>query len=180
MRHTNYAILSAIFLAALIVSSCNPTNKPGEKVKTPAEKEQETTQKTDTLISGTQAEKQTDITKQGNLDFLKEFNGKYPNDVKLLDNPVLTQRLKKLLGDRFTFLKETWAVETPIEIKNNIFVASGCQAHNCDNTNFLLVVDFSKNIVYAGVREEENVKLYAEDGSDNPELNKWQKKMNIP
>ena len=108
-----------------------------------------------------------------NLDNLKKLNGKYPYDAKLLDNPVLTRRLKNLLKGRYRFLKETWAVETPIEINNNIFVASGCQQHNCGNTNFIIVVDFSKDILYAGVREDEVVKVYSEDGSSNEEIIKW-------
>ena len=155
MRHNNRAL---IFLLVLFVSaSCNQANNYNEK-----------DQKADT-----QAIKRPANVTADTLDFLREFNGKYPNDVKLLDNLTLKLRLQKLLGNRYAFLKETWAVETPIEIKNNIFVASGCQTHNCSSTNFIIVVDLSKKVIYAGIREEEKVKLYAEDGSSNQELNNW-------
>jgi hypothetical protein len=109
----------------------------------------------------------------GNLNFLKKYAGKYPHDVKLLNNTTLTTRLKKLLGNRYAFLKKTWAVETPIEINNNVFSAAGCQTHNCSDTNFIIVVDFSKNILYAGIREETNVKVYAEDSSTNQQVTDW-------
>lgn len=107
------------------------------------------------------------------LKYLKHYNGKYPSEIKLLSNLSLTKRLKPLLKEKFTFLKDTWAVETPIEIKDNVFIAWGCQQHNCSNTNFIIVVDFSKNIVYVGIRENENVKTYSEDGTTNKEIIKW-------
>lgn len=119
------------------------------------------------------SELQTNNSLVENLDNLKKLNGKYPYEVKLLQNPVLTKRLKNLLKGRYKFLKETWAVETPIEVNNDIFVASGCQQHNCGNTNFIIVVDFSKDVLYAGIREEQVVKVYSEDGSSNSEIIKW-------
>ena len=70
-------------------------------------------------------------------------------------------------------MKTKWAVETPIEIKGNILQAWGCQQHNCDRTNFIIVVDFIKNVVYVGIRRNEIVKSYSEDGSTNAEINKW-------
>jgi hypothetical protein len=109
----------------------------------------------------------------GNLDYLKKYAGKFPHDVKLLDNPALAKRLKKLLGPRFAFVKKTWAVETPMQMKDNVFSASGCQTHNCGDTNFIIAVDFSKNVLYAGIRQETKVKLYAEDGSTNKEITDW-------
>ena len=116
---------------------------------------------------------QSGKTQPAKLDFLRKYNGKYPYEVRLLKNAVLIQRLKKLLGKRYNFLVHTWATENPIEVRNNIFIASGCQAHNCGSTNFIIVVDFRKNVLYTGIREEEKVKIYAEDGSSNKELNSW-------
>ncbi|WP_231459220.1 hypothetical protein [Pedobacter sp. Leaf132] len=111
------------------------------------------------------------------LDYMKNYNGLYPNKVKLLGNNLLTKRLKNLIKDRYSFLVKTWAVETPIEIKNSMFSAWGCQQHNCSNTNFIIVVDFKKNVVYVGIREEENVKIYSEDGSSNILVNNWAKRI---
>lgn len=112
-------------------------------------------------------------TNQTSLSYLTKYKGQYPNKVNLLGNSPLTTRLKTLLKSRYDFLIKTWGPETPIEIKNNTFIAWGCQQHNCSNTNFIIVVDFSKNVVYVGVREEENVKVYSEDGSRNIQISKW-------
>ena len=137
-------------------------------------KEQELNQKTAKTTDNSTVKQQPDNSTSDNLDFLKKLNGKYPYEVKLFDNSTFKQRLKNLLGkSRYNFLTETWAVEVPMEFTNNIFVASGCQAHNCVSTNFIIVVDFSKNVMYAGIREEGKVKTYSEDGSSSSKVTEW-------
>ncbi|WP_316787072.1 hypothetical protein [Pedobacter frigiditerrae] len=115
--------------------------------------------------------------KQDIINNLNKSNGKYPSEITLFENKELSKRLKSLLKDRFFFLKKTWAVETPIEVKNNIFKAWGCKQHFCDRTNFIIVVDFKKNVIYVGIRDNENVKVYSKDGSINIEVNNWAKRI---
>ncbi len=173
MQPFKLIVLPAIFSMALLVCSCNnKTDK--EKSSTETTKKEETTT-TESSEKATDPIPETDVNDivPGGLEFLKNFNGKYPSDVKLLDNPLIQARLNKLLAGRFDFLKETWSIENQIQVNNNIFVASACEAHNCDNTNFIIVADLSKNIMYAGIREEGKVTKYAEDGGSNAELNKW-------
>ncbi|MES2447905.1 MAG: hypothetical protein V4546_12035 [Bacteroidota bacterium] len=115
--------------------------------------------------------------KINNLEYLKKFNGEYPYTANLFNDKLLSKRLKNLLKDRFLFLKKNWAVETPIEVRNNIFKAWGCKQHFCDSTNFIIVVDFKKNVIYVGIRENENVKVYSEDGSKNKFVEDWSKRI---
>ncbi|TFV94719.1 hypothetical protein E4S40_11970 [Algoriphagus kandeliae] len=104
------------------------------------------------------------------LQFLKDLNEKYPYDVKLFENSAFTERLKNLLGpERFTFLIETWAVEMPIEYDNELFIAQACQKNNCDTTNFIILYDTSKMIMHVGIRENDEAKIYSEEG-DAPQL----------
>jgi hypothetical protein len=175
----------SLFLTVLAFASCNQTTKTENKEKELTAKEIELLKKENELLKKEQELKtqtykvETDNQTEGiqqtnnsdNLDFLKSTNGKYPYEIKLLKNPILTQRLKKLIGNRYNFLKDTWAVENPIEVKDNIFVAYGCQAHNCGSTNFIIIIDFYKDAMYAGIRENDNVKIYSEDGSDSRKLN---------
>ncbi|NBB30039.1 hypothetical protein [Cellulophaga sp. BC115SP] len=105
--------------------------------------------------------------------FLRKLQGKYPFDVKLFNSQSLTTRLKKLLGNRYQFMVSTWAVEVPIEVKNNLFVANGCEQHNCGATNFIIVYDFTKNNLSAGIREGDKVNTYSEDGSNSPRVMQW-------
>jgi hypothetical protein len=109
----------------------------------------------------------------GTLHYLSKFDGRFPTDVKLLTRGTLSNRLKALLKKDYVFVRDTWAVEEPIQVTNQTFKAWGCQQHNCSNTNFIIVVDFTKNLVYAGIREEESIKVYSEDGSSDPEVTKW-------
>jgi hypothetical protein len=111
----------------------------------------------------------------GELDFLREYAGKYPADIRLMENASFTKRLKTLTGSRYQFLEETWAVETPMEVKGDIFTAEACMAHNCGSTNFIVVVDLANDKMYAGIRENDKVKLYGEDEDHPQELKDWEK-----
>ncbi len=94
---------------------------------------------------------------------LKKFVGKYPYEVKLLDNPALKERLKKLLGPDFAAMKANWNVETPIEIENGIFMASACQQHNCADNRYLMFVDLEKDNINV-FHIENGTQTYAEHG----------------
>lgn len=111
--------------------------------------------------------------KSGSLEYLKTLNGKYAHNVKLLGSNPLTKRVKALLKTRYSFLKKRWVVETPIEVEDFTFKAYSYQQHNCDNVNFIIVVDLRKDVVYVGVKENDSVKVYSEDGSDNSTVREW-------
>lgn len=189
LQRNTIHLIGTFFIAMIVCSSCYETPKADDKDISLVKKENELLKKENELLKkekelnqistrpvnepATMKESQSNSQIVDNLEYLKKFNGKYPYDIQLFSNPTLTRRLKRLLNGRYKFLEETWAVETPIEINNNTFVASGCEQHNCASTNFIIVVDFSKNVLYAGVREEDVVKVYSEDGSSNPEIIKW-------
>ncbi len=112
-----------------------------------------------------------------NLKFLQKSNKKYPYEIDLLSNHKFTQRIKNLIGtNKYNFLVKTWAVETPIEATNSVFVANGCEQHNCGATNFLIVVDFTKNIMQVGFRKQNKITIFSEDGSKSKEIIQWSKR----
>ena len=108
-------------------------------------------------------------------DYLKNLNGVYPCDVQLfVDSSLLMHRLKKLLGKKaYHSFKEIWGVEAPMEFVNNTFSASACMKHNCANTNFIIVLDFSKDVLYACIRIDRNPIIYSEDGSGSDVVDHW-------
>ena len=182
-------ILITVFATTFTSTSCHYNGNSDEKDKALTEKESELLKKENELLKKEQelnqkssastteyyAINQPNNSSSNNLDFLKELNGKYPYEVNLFENEAFNQRLKNLLGNKsYNFLKETWSIESPIEFSDNIFVASGCQEHNCGFTNFIIVVDFSKNIMYAGIREEDYVETYSEDGGNSPKVKAWE------
>ena len=101
----------------------------------------------------------------GIISTLKKSAGKYPYEIKLLENAELKARLTKLLGSDWPDMKANWNVEIPIEIEGSIFRASACQAHNCGANNYVMFVDLdSDNINVYHVEEDKGTKTYFEKG----------------
>lgn len=102
--------------------------------------------------------------KPGVTSILKKSAGKYPYEIKLLDNAELKDRLKKLLGAEFAAMKANWNVETPMEIESGIFKASACEAHNCGSNNYILFVDLKNDNINVFHVEDSGTKHYFESG----------------
>ncbi|MEO5783812.1 MAG: hypothetical protein ABIQ07_11095 [Ginsengibacter sp.] len=108
------------------------------------------------------------------LAYLKTYDKRYPNEVKLFSKPQFLNRVKALTGTRYALLKRYWDLEIPIEITAGSFIAYACQQHNCDVTNFMIIYDFANDKMYVGIREEDKVKTYSENGNSFPaRLNQW-------
>jgi hypothetical protein len=96
---------------------------------------------------------------------LKKWAGKYPDDVRLLDDPDLTTRLNKLMGKDFDTMKKYWNVESPIEIKRNKLKTTGCEQHNCGANLYVMFVDLENdNINIYHLNDEGSTKTYFEKG----------------
>jgi len=157
MQNLNLKLPTIAIIIAIILNSCNQHNKSTNQV--PALKENK---EYDTLFYPPE------------LNYLISLNGKYPYDVKLLDNPKLKPRLEKLMGNQYEFLKNIWQVETPIEITDTFFYTWGMQAHSGGDPGAVLMVNLLRNVLYVGVRKDKHVKIYSEDSSDVPKrLKDW-------
>lgn len=109
----------------------------------------------------------------GKLHFLKDSEGKYPDDINLLKREAFKKRLKKLLGNRYKFLAKYFNVQTPVEFTGGIYTAFGCRAHNCADINFMIAYDFSKDILHVGIREDPQVIIYSENGDIPAKIMEW-------
>ena len=110
----------------------------------------------------------------GNLDFLKKFNGKYPYQVKLLDHPKLKERLKKMLGSQYDYIKKIWEVGAPMEINKRLFYAYGGQAHSGGETGVILMADIENNVLFVGIRNEGKEEFYSEKEINVPKrMQEW-------
>ena len=56
-----------------------------------------------------------------------------------------------------------------------MFDASGCEQHNCDMTNFIIVVDLEKDILYIGYRVENEIFTFGEDQNYPKSILDWEK-----
>ena len=119
-----------------------------------------------------QSEKES---KNSNLNFLRDFKGKYPYEVKLFEKTEFSQRLKNLLCDRYEFLIDNWHVQTPMKINDDLFITEACQTHNCGylGTGAIIVYDFSNDVIYVGIREEGEVEIYSESGKKSLIITEW-------
>lgn len=188
----NLGIFSLILIVTLIAvnfTSCNRPAQMGDKEKTPVEKVNDPQKEYDENLKKHLESKETQANQvmqtneyhknqntdsSGNLDFLKTLAGKYPYEVQLFDNPVFAQRLQKLLGERFDFLKSIWETQTPIEINNDLFYAWAMKAHSGGDPSAVLMFSFNSNVLFAGIRENGEEQFYSEDGSDVPQrLKDW-------
>jgi len=79
------------------------------------------------------------------LSDLKTLNGQYPADVRLLDNALLEERLKTLLGADYIEFRKYWQTETPIVVEENVLSATGCEQHNCGANQYILQVDMQND-----------------------------------
>lgn len=114
--------------------------------------------------------------KNTSLSFLSKYKGKYPSDVKLLNNTILKNRLVQLIGkERYQYMNQTWAVEGGIGVKNNVFEAFGCEQHNCDMTNFMIVIDLKNDILYVGYRVEDVIYKFGENQNYPKLILDWEK-----
>ena len=96
---------------------------------------------------------------------LKKWAGKYPDDVRLLDDSDLTTRLNKLMGKDFDTMKKYWNVESPIEIKQGKLKTTGCEQHNCGANLYVMFVDLENdNINVYHLNDEGSTKTYFERG----------------
>jgi len=103
------------------------------------------------------------------LAFLNTYDKKYPHDISLLDNDTLIPRLSKLIGPEYSYLKNIWQVETPIEVNKGMFYAWGMQAHSGGDPSAVLMADINKNVLYVGIRKNGEEKIYTEDSSKAPQ-----------
>lgn len=107
-----------------------------------------------------------------NLEFLRKLDGGRGTRDDLLANRVIKRRLQNLLGkQRFEFMYWNWNLGgTDEKITNDVFVATGCMSHFCQDTNFIVVIDIANNKFYVGIRDRtknNRIKTYSERGSNS-------------
>jgi hypothetical protein len=111
---------------------------------------------------------------QSDISFLHKYDGKYPGDVALFTNAALKDRLQKMLGARYAMLADSMDVESPISIVDSTFAANGCKKHDCNTTNYILIIDLAKDLMYAGIRQDGRIETYSENGSNHPYVELWE------
>ena len=128
------------------------------------------------FFSAQQKKTNTSISKSTGLSYMKNYNDKYPFEVKLIEKKgAFRTRLQKLLGkEKFDFLESHFDVQSPMVIRNNVLIAHGCMQHNCDGIFFNIFYDFKKDIINVGIKnEEKEIEILAEKETFLTEAVSW-------
>ncbi|AJW62986.1 hypothetical protein VO54_01509 [Elizabethkingia miricola] len=120
-------------------------------------------------------------TKKADLNYLRKYSNQGASE-GFLDDPSVKARIIRLIGAAdYKYMKKNWNVETPISIVGPVLEAEGCKKHDCDNVNFIIIVDMDKGLFDIGVKKEGMKALTFSDDNGNPtsapgDLEDWAKK----
>lgn len=99
---------------------------------------------------------------------------------KILENPAIKMRLKKLLGDEdFVSFSDHFETKTPTEKTRNFLFASGCMIRACTRLESAVAIDLANKTIHAAIYNEiEETKYFNEKNSKTPEpIIKWAKRL---
>ncbi len=92
------------------------------------------------------------------------LDGKYPEDIELLDMEPLKTRLAKLLGPQMQedFL-ERFDVTPPLEVEENVLFDEGYEVGHRDEAA-AIAVDMNDDIIYIGLNKGSHLRIFSEKG----------------
>lgn len=103
------------------------------------------------------------------------------DSLKLLNNPVIKSRLKKLLGKKnYEAFLESFETVTPIERKGSFLFSSGCMIHACSKVESAIAIDLANKTIHASLyRLGEKTKHFNENKRKTPKVIKdWANRLN--
>lgn len=109
---------------------------------------------------------------------IADWNGE--DSSKLLNDPAIKLRLKKLLGNKsYASFMASFETITPISKNGKVLFASGCLIHACIHLESAVAIDLSNNTVHAAIYEEEKAtRFFNERRRTSPKLIiQWAKKL---
>ena len=171
-----YYVLGAgsILILLLIIWNSFSDKKTVHSNKSSLPNIEETTTSNSINIIKNENNSEKEKNENNSLAFLKDFAGKEPSNSKLLENPILKNRLISLINKkRYEFMKDKWMVESTIIVHNNIFQTWGCEAHNCDVNNFIIVIDLKKDKLFVGYVKENEMEKFGESDNYPTTFSEW-------
>ncbi|NOQ91331.1 MAG: hypothetical protein GQ552_01285 [Flavobacteriaceae bacterium] len=155
------------FILVILFIRCDNIKK--EKQATPTEIKQEIEKETKIQPKRNQQVETNSIAKPDSL-YFNALLGKYPTQVNLFQNEILTSRLKSINRFDYDALIANWNTETPITIENQIIHSSGCKAHDCPSSGYELFIDLKNDNINIYHFRGNTLRVYTEkDWIDLPE-----------
>ncbi|PYS47447.1 MAG: hypothetical protein DMF68_15940 [Acidobacteria bacterium] len=89
----------------------------------------------------------------------------------LLKNPVITARMKRLLGDKYDSFMESFETLNPVTKEGNFLFSSGCLIHACTHLESAIAVDLVSRTIYLSIfRQDEKTRYFNEGGAATPKV----------
>jgi len=89
---------------------------------------------------------------------------------KILNDAVITARLKKLLGKKnYPAFMDSFETLTPIEKNGAVLFASGCLIHACLHVESAIAIDLANDTIHAAIfRDDKKTVYFNEKGTKTP------------
>jgi hypothetical protein len=152
-------MLMVVLLQGIICLSCTNQSKKDPPRRRP---DSVTMVSTDTMIQATDTN--VIAIPAQSWGAFETYNGKYAHDISLFDQPPLKDRFKRLLGKDAKAFLERHKVTPPIDIEHAVLFTEGCRPHDCTLEESALVVDMTKDEIYAGIAIKKQVRMFSEKG----------------
>jgi hypothetical protein len=89
----------------------------------------------------------------------------------LLKNPVITARMKKLLGNKYASFMESFETLNPVKREGNFLFSTGCLIHACTHLESAIAIDLGNKTIHAAIfRQDEKTKYFNESGKATPKV----------
>lgn len=90
--------------------------------------------------------------------------GKYPHEIKLFEDKIITDRLKKLVGSQYDEMVKFFNVESPVVSENEIYKLNGCKQHDCPGYATTIYYDSKNDNLNVSIDKNGKVTDFTEKG----------------
>lgn len=104
------------------------------------------------------------VAQKGLAELMKESEGKYAQEIGLLDNPLLKGRLEALTKDLAPEIIKNFNTQTPVVSEDGIFKFSGGKAHEVPAFNTTIYYDSNSDNMRVDVERNGKVQTFVEKG----------------
>lgn len=157
------------FILGILFIRCNNIKKEKQTTPTRIEIKQEIEEEIKIELKTNPQAETNNKAKPDSL-YFNELIGKYPTQVNLFQNEILTSRLKNINRFDYDALIANWNTETPITIENQIIHSSGCKTHNCPSSGYEFFIDLKTDNINIYHFRGNTLRVYTEkDWIDLPE-----------
>lgn len=115
------------------------------------------------------------ISSSKNNDLVSFINFEDENaKLNALNDADLNNRLLSVMRSyQYKKLKENWEYSSKVNVLKDEIYFYGCKESDCQNVNFIIVLDIKNNVIHSGTKLYDYVNTFSEDNSKNSIIEYW-------